>query len=151
MKKAIASFGTGLVFALGLGLSGMTQPSKVLGFLDIAGRWDPSLLFVMGGAVLFGLLVFPRILSRERPLMGSTFHLPSQHRIDLPLMAGSVLFGIGWGLSGYCPGPALVSLVTGAPGALVFLVTMLSGMVLFEVLQRRGTVATTRATVATTD
>jgi len=151
MKRALAAFGAGLVFALGLGLSGMTQPEKVLGFLDIAGRWDPSLMFVMGGAVLFGLVVFPRILARTRPLLAPTFHLPQQHDIDAPLIVGSVLFGAGWGLSGYCPGPALVSLVTGTPGSLVFAVAMLGGMVLFEVRPQRASLPAPRPATATNE
>ncbi len=151
MKRAFASFGAGLVFALGLGLSGMTQPAKVLGFLDVAGRWDPSLMFVMGGAVLFGLLAFPFILSRGRPVLGTVFHLPTQRAVDVPLLLGSVLFGLGWGLSGYCPGPAIVSIVTGTPATLVFLVTMLSGMVLFEVLPRRASIVVPSAAAAARD
>jgi uncharacterized protein len=130
-KARLAALAAGVVFALGLGLSGMTQPAKVLGFLDIAGHWDPSLMFVMGGAVLFGLVAFPRILRRPHPLFDSSFHLPTRKTIDAPLVVGAAVFGLGWGLSGYCPGPAVVSVVTGAPGALVFVASMLVGMAVF--------------------
>lgn len=151
MKRGLVSFAAGLLFALGLGLSGMTQPEKVLGFLDIAGHWDPSLMFVMGGAVLFGLIVFPRVLARGRPLLAPTFHIPAQHAIDAPLVGGSVLFGIGWGLSGYCPGPAIVSTATLTPGALVFCFSMIAGMVLFAAVPRRSAITSAVQTVATND
>jgi uncharacterized membrane protein YedE/YeeE len=97
--SSLAAFASGLVFALGLGLSGMAQPSKVLGFLDVAGRWDPSLAFVMGGAVLLGLVSFAPILRRPAPLLEPRFHLPEKRGIDARLLAGAALFGVGWGLS----------------------------------------------------
>ena len=112
--KRVSAFACGLIFAIGLGLAGMTQPAKVIGFLDLTGAWDPSLAFVMGGAVLVGLIAFPLILARRRPWLGGRFALPERNDIDAPLVAGAALFGMGWGLSGYCPGPALVSLVTGS-------------------------------------
>ena len=124
-----AAFAFGIVFALGLGLSGMTQPGRVMGFLDVAGDWDPTLAFVMGGAVLVGLLTFPRILRRPRPLLDDHFALPTRTAIDAPLLIGAALFGVGWGLSGYCPGPALVSLVTLSPAVLVFAASMGLGLV----------------------
>lgn len=126
--RSLAAFGCGLVFAIGLGLASMTQPAKVIGFLDVAGRWDPTLAFVMGGAVLVGLLLFPRILSRRAPLLASRFLVTERTGIDAPLVIGAALFGAGWGLSGYCPGPALVSLVTGAPPVLVFVASMAIGL-----------------------
>lgn len=131
MKARLAALASGIVFALGLGLSGMTQPAKILGFLDVMGHWDPSLMFVMGGAVLFGLIAFPLILRRPHPLFDGSFHLPTRKTIDARLVVGSAVFGLGWGLSGYCPGPAVVSIVTGAPGALVFVASMLVGMAAF--------------------
>lgn len=118
------AFAFGLLFAVGLGLSGMTQPAKVTGFLDIAGNWDPTLAFVMGGAVLVGFVAFPLILRRPHPLLADRFALPTRTAIDAPLLVGAVLFGVGWGLAGYCPGPAVVSLVTLSPAVIVFVVAM---------------------------
>jgi uncharacterized protein len=126
--KLISAFVWGLVFALGLGVAGMTQPAKVVGFLDVAGQWNPTLAFVMGGAVLVGLVTFPRILERRAALLGDRFVLPARTRIDARLLGGAALFGVGWGLSGYCPGPAVVSLVTLAPPVLVFVACMLLGL-----------------------
>jgi uncharacterized membrane protein YedE/YeeE len=132
----LAAFACGLVFALGLGISGMTQPSKVLGFLDVAGAWDPSLMFVIAGAVLPGLVAFALILRRPAPLLEASFHMPTRRSVDARLIAGAALFGVGWGLSGYCPGPAVLSIATGAPGALVFVASMVVGMVAFSRMPR---------------
>ncbi len=137
MVNVIVAFVSGLVFAIGLGLAGMTRPSRVVGFLDVAGKWDPTLLFVMGGAVLTGLILFPLILRRPRALSGAAFALPTRRSIDGELVLGAILFGVGWGLSGYCPGPAIVSLPTGAPSVVVFVTAMLGGMALANVVQRR--------------
>ena len=126
----ITAFLFGLVFAVGLGLGGMTQPVKIIGFLDVTGHWDPSLAFVMGGAVTVSLLLFPSILKRSAPVLGTRFVLPEKKTIDLRLLGGAGLFGIGWGLSGYCPGPALVSLVTAAPPVVVFVAAMAVGLAL---------------------
>jgi len=126
----LLAFVFGVIFAVGLGLAGMTHPSKVIGFLDITGHWDPTLAFVMGGAVVVGLLLFPRILRRQAPVLAARFVLPEKPHIDTPLLAGAAIFGVGWGLSGYCPGPAVVSLVTGAPPVLVFVICMAAGLVL---------------------
>lgn len=126
----LAAFACGLLFALGLGVSGMTQPARVLAFLDVAGDWDPTLALVMGGAVLVGGLAFPLVLRRRRPVLGDHFDLPARTAIDVPLLAGAALFGAGWGLSGYCPGPALVSLVTLSPAVLVFTAAMATGLAL---------------------
>ena len=119
---------SGTLFALGLGVSGMTDPNKIIGFLDVFGRWDPSLLYVMGGAAGLTFLAFPHILRRPKPLLDQQFYLPDRLPIDLRLITGAGLFGIGWGLSGYCPGPALVSLVTFNPRVLVFVFFLLLGL-----------------------
>ena len=111
---------SGLLFGLGLIISGMSDPAKVLGFLDLAGSWDPSLIFVMGGAVAVGLLAFYRAGRRSRSLLGEPMHLPSVRGIDRRLLLGSLMFGIGWGLAGFCPGPALVSVLAGHLKAVVF-------------------------------
>src|SRR5204863_150720 len=111
--SALAAFAAGLVFGIGLLLSGMTDPGKVIGFLDVAGAWDPSLAFVMGGAVLVGLAGFGLARKRARTFFGGAMHLPQNRDIDRRLVAGSVVFGIGWGLAGFCPGPALVSFGSG--------------------------------------
>ncbi len=135
----------GLVFGLGLIVSGMANPAKVIGFLDLAGRWDPSLALVMGGAIAVGVVAFALARRRSRSLLGAEMRLPSSDRIDRRLIGGAVLFGVGWGVAGFCPGPALVALGMGAPKALVFVGAMLVGMVVFELFERRG-----RAGLATT-
>ena len=128
----------GLVFGIGLIVSGMTDPSKVLGFLDLAGNWDPSLAFVMGGAILVGLLAFRMAGRRERSLLGEAMRLPTATRIDRRLVLGSLAFGAGWGLAGYCPGPALASLASGSAKPLVFTAAMVAGMGVFELFERMG-------------
>lgn len=125
----------GLLFGLGLILSGMTDPAKVLGFLDLAGNWDPSLAFVMGGALLVGSLVFPFATKRPKSILGDALRLPTATRIDRRLVLGGLTFGVGWGLAGYCPGPALASLAQGGTKPLLFFVAMLAGMALFELLE----------------
>lgn|GEM_PF-15143 len=130
--RGLVAFVSGLLFALGLGIGGMTQPSKVLAFLDVAGDWDPSLAFVMGGALLVYFLVGRVALARPRPLFDEAFHVPTRRDIDTRLVLGSVLFGAGWGLAGYCPGPALVSLASGRATVVVFVAAMLAGMWLFQ-------------------
>lgn len=133
---AFASLLAGLVFGLGLIVSGMANPAKVLGFLDIAGTWDPSLAFVMAGAIAVGLVAFMLARRRQVSLLGAEMRLPSVRHIDRRLVLGSVLFGIGWGVAGFCPGPALVSLGMGEVKALVFVAAMLLGMGVFELLER---------------
>ncbi len=133
----IASLLAGLVFGLGLIVSGMANPAKVLGFLDLAGAWDPSLAFVMAGAIAVGLLAFGAAKGRTQSLLGAQMKLPTARQIDRRLVGGSLLFGIGWGVAGFCPGPALVALGMGQIKAVVFVAAMLAGMGLFEVLQRR--------------
>ncbi|MGN6529951.1 MAG: DUF6691 family protein [Burkholderiaceae bacterium] len=135
--QALASLLVGLVFGLGLILSGMSDPAKVLGFLDIAGSGDPSLAFVMGGAIAVGLPAFALARGRASPVLGGTLHLPATRRIDRRLVLGSLAFGVGWGIAGFCPGPALVALGMGLPKAAVFVLAMLAGMGLYELLERR--------------
>jgi len=138
--NAAAAFGAGLVFGFGLLLSGMTDPGKVIGFLDVAGHWDPSLALVMGGAVLIGLFAFALAKRRARTFFGAALHLPGAREIDLRLIGGSIVFGIGWGLAGFCPGPALVSLASGQEKAAVFVAAMLGGMMIYHAAERlRGT------------
>ncbi|MEO7496559.1 MAG: YeeE/YedE family protein [Massilia sp.] len=134
--KIVMALLAGLVFGLGLIVSGMTNPSKVQGFLDLAGRWDPSLAFVMGGALLVGMLSFPFALKRPLSLLGESMRLPTSNTIDRRLVIGSTVFGIGWGLAGYCPGPALVSLTLGGAKPWLFFIAMLAGMLVFEVIER---------------
>lgn len=125
----------GLVFGIGLMLSGMANPAKVLGFLNISGQWDPSLALVMGGAVAVAAVVFA--WSRKRPLslLGAELKLPTARQIDKRLVIGSLVFGAGWGIAGFCPGPALVVLVMGEAKALVFVLAMLAGMGFFALLE----------------
>jgi uncharacterized protein len=126
MKITLALL-AGLVFGLGLSLGGMTQPAVVLGFLDLFGAWNPRLVFVMGGAVLTTAIGYRLVFRRGRPLFGSDFQLPTAQRFDARLIGGSALFGTGWGIAGYCPGPALASLGGAAPSLLVLVATMLAG------------------------
>lgn len=127
----------GLLFGLGLILSGMTDPAKVLGFLDVAGWWDPSLALVMAGAIAVGLAAFAYAARRATSWLGAPMRVPAAGRIDRRLLLGSALFGAGWGLAGLCPGPALVNLGGGDIGVPVFVIAMLAGMGLFELLARR--------------
>lgn len=127
----------GAVFGIGLILSGMADPAKVLGFLDLAGAWDPSLAFVMGGAILVGVVAFAFARKRAVSLLGLQMRMPTATQVDRRLVGGGLLFGIGWGIAGFCPGPALVALGMGEQKALVFVAAMLVGMGLFELLERR--------------
>lgn len=135
--QILASLSAGLIFGLGLILSGMANPAKVLGFLDLAGAWDPSLALVMAGAIAVGLVAFALAKGRSHSLLGAEMKLPLARQIDRRLVGGSLLFGIGWGVAGFCPGPALVALGMGQAKAVVFVLAMLAGMGLFEVLQKR--------------
>ena len=149
MKHRISEFMVGLLFGIGLILSGMTDPGKVIGFLDLSGAWDPSLALVMGGAILVGVFAFALAKKRTTTFLGGALQLPSSNDIDKRLLAGSLLFGAGWGLAGFCPGPAIVSLGSGQPKAAVFVLAMLVGMALFEWSERRtqgvGTQTKTKA------
>jgi uncharacterized membrane protein YedE/YeeE len=134
--QLVSALVCGLLFGLGLILSGMTDPAKVTGFLDIAGRWDPSLGLVMGGAILVGLLSFPFAKTRRHSVLGEPMQIPISTRIDSRLVGGGLLFGIGWGLAGYCPGPALASVASAQRGPIIFVLAMLAGMGTFEVIER---------------
>lgn len=129
----------GLVFGLGLIVSGMADPAKVLGFLDLAGAWDPSLALVMAGAIAIGLVAFTLAGRRTRSLLGLEMQLPKGSAIDRHLVLGSLLFGVGWGVAGFCPGPALVALGMGEVKAAVFVLAMVAGMGIFELLERKPT------------
>lgn len=127
MLPLIGSFALGILFAIGLAVSEMIDPARVIGFLDVAGRWDPTLLGVMGGALAVTLPLFPWIQQRRKSLLGEPLHLPSQARIDARLVTGAALFGIGWGLAGLCPGPAIAGLASGSGGVLLFVLAMIAG------------------------
>ncbi|MEC7816175.1 MAG: DUF6691 family protein [Pseudomonadota bacterium] len=137
MKVALSSLFAGLLFGFGLIVSGMANPEKVLGFLDLAGLWDPSLAFVMGGAILVGLFAFTIAHKRTLSFLGLSMKLPTDRTIDRRLVIGSLMFGAGWGIAGFCPGPALVALGAGEAKAVVFVASMVTGMILFEFLERR--------------
>ena len=124
----LCSVALGMLFALGLGISGMTQPGKVVAFLDVMGAWDPSLACVMIGAIATTLPAYRLIKRRSAPLASAGFHWPKQTDIDRPLLVGAALFGLGWGIAGFCPGPAIASVVTGATPVLVFVAAMAAGM-----------------------
>ena len=136
---------SGLLFGIGLIVSGMTNPSKVIGFLDLAGPWDPSLAFVMGGAITIGLLIFPFATQREKSILGTPMRLPTATTIDRRLVVGGLTFGVGWGLAGYCPGPVLASLTHGGAKPWVFVIAMLGGMALFELTERLNGKAESKA------
>ena len=142
----IASLLAGLVFGLGLIVSGMANPAKVLGFLDLAGPWDPSLALVMAGAIAVGAAAFFVARNRTASLLGAAMQLPGARHIDRRLLLGSLVFGIGWGIAGFCPGPGLVALGMGEAKAAVFVAAMLLGMGIFELAERRKQAALARAT-----
>lgn len=125
--KTLAGYIAGLLFGLGLTLAGMTDPARVLGFLDVAGAWDPTLAFVLGGAVMTAFIGYRAVLGREAPLFAPRFQLPTRRALDTRLLGGAALFGIGWGLSGYCPGPAIASLATPSAPLIAMLVAMITG------------------------
>lgn len=130
-KQSAVSFAVGLLFAIGLAVSGMTQPQKVIGFLD-PWNWDPSLLFVMLGAVGVHLVSYPLIKRRSSPLLDTKWHVPTRKDVTTRLVLGSALFGVGWGLAGFCPGPALTSLASGDIRSVLFVGAMIFGMLLFK-------------------
>ena len=139
--NAIAAFAAGLVFGVGLILSGMSDPSKVIGFLYVTRAWDPSLAFVMAGAILVGFFAFALARRRSEAFLGDAMQLPQRRDIDARLVGGSIVFGIGWGLAGFCPGPAVVSFGSGQDKAAVFVVAMLAGMALYYGLASRNDVS----------
>lgn len=132
----LAAFFSGLVFAIGLAIGGMTDPLKVVSFLDVTGDWDPSLAFVMGGAIVLYAPVYHYVTKRTRPLLHHTFHLPTREDIDFRLVAGGILFGVGWGLGGFCPGPAVVSAASLRGDVLTFVAAMSGGMALVFLYDR---------------
>lgn len=132
----ITALVSGLIFGWGLILAGMANPEKVLAFLDIAGAWDPSLALVMAGAIAVGSVAFTMARKRHRSYLGLSMNLPTSRVIDRRLVLGSLAFGIGWGMAGICPGPALVLLGSGSGKGIVFVAAMLLGMGIFEVLER---------------
>jgi hypothetical protein len=131
--RSLTSFLLGALFGIGLIVSGMIYPQKVQDFLDVSGEWDASLALVMGGALLVTALTFPLIVKRREPLFATKFHLPTAKEIDAKLIVGAALFGIGWGLGGFCPGPAIVGLLSGSTAPIVFVAAMIVGMVLHRV------------------
>ena len=147
MTRLFAAFVGGFVFALGLGISGMTDANKVIGFLNLAGDWDPSLAFVMVGAIGVHLSLYRLILRRQSPLFADRFHIPTRRDISPSLVGGAALFGVGWGLGGFCPGPGLVSLAGFGSSAVVFVVFMLSGMALQRLVHRSDQVVPTQESV----
>lgn len=135
-KHVLSALLVGLIFGIGLILGGMTNPAKVIGFLDLFGNWDPSLAFVMGGAISVGLVAFRMAGGRPTSLLGEPMRLPTRKDIDQRLILGSLVFGAGWGLAGFCPGPALVAVGTGSIKAMIFVAAMLTGMAVFELIER---------------
>lgn len=131
-----SEFVVGLMFGVGLMASGMTDPGKVIGFLDLFGAWDPSLALVMGGAVVVGFFAFAFAKKRTTTFLGGVLRFPTTTQMDKPLVIGSLLFGAGWGLGGFCPGPALVSMADGQSKAMLFVAAMLVGMLGFELMDR---------------
>jgi uncharacterized membrane protein YedE/YeeE len=138
MKNNLVAFVVGLIFAIGLGISGMTRPEKVVGFLDVFGDWDPSLVFVMGGAVVIHFFTYRMITKRSSPMFAKEWKIPTKSELTPRLIMGSFLFGVGWGLGGYCPGPGLVSIPSLDTAPLTFVGFMLLGMLLFKKLKIRG-------------
>jgi uncharacterized membrane protein YedE/YeeE len=136
MKKNFPAFLFGIIFALGLGIAGMTQPQKVIGFLDIFGNWNPSLMWVMVGAIAVHGLTYRLLIKRSSPILTATFQIPTRKDIDFKLIFGAVLFGIGWGISGFCPAPAITSLVALDPNTYVFVSSMIFAMALFRFSKR---------------
>lgn len=136
MKNLVLPGLSGLLFGVGLLVAGMTRPEKVVAFLNVAGDWDPSLAFVMLGAIAVHFVAYRFVPKMPSPLLGGRFALPTRRDVDARLLGGAAIFGIGWGIGGYCPGPALVSLMNGTADALVFVTGMVAGMMAFNVTER---------------
>ncbi len=132
MGRMIVALPAGTLFGLGLAVSGMMNPAKVIGFLDFAGAWDPTLAFVLGGALLVTVPAFRLILGRSRPILAEGFALPTRSALDARLLGGAALFGVGWGLSGFCPGPAVTALASGLAPVFAFVAAMVAGMALYK-------------------
>ena len=133
----LATLLSGLLFGTGLTISGMINPMKILNFLDISGPWDPTLIFVMGAGVVVTLLGYQIIFKRSAPLFATSFRLPTSQDIDVKLLGGAALFGLGWGLTGFCPGPAIASLVFGRTESITFVIAMAAGMIIAKQIQNR--------------
>ena len=127
MSQILSAFISGMIFGFGLSLAEMVNPARVIGFLDFAGHWDPTLLTVMIGALVVTIPAFPLILRRSKPVLTEEFVLPTKTNIDRPLILGAMIFGIGWGIAGFCPGPALAALVSGQPAVILFVISMIAG------------------------
>lgn len=138
MKSAWIAFIVGALFSIGLGLAGMTQPQKIIAFLDVFGKWDPSLLLVIGGGVAFHFMTYRLIRKRHHPLFDKKWHVPTKKDITPALVIGSTIFGIGWGLGGFCPGPAITSLATFGTRPIVFVASMIIGMGLFRLFDKKA-------------
>ncbi len=132
MLRMLVALFSGTLFGLGLTISGMVDPAKVIGFLDVTGDWDPTLAFVMGGALLVTIPAFRLILNRPRPVLTDDFELPTKKDVDTRLLGGAALFGVGWGLSGFCPGPAVTALASGLAPVFAFVAAMIAGMALYK-------------------
>jgi len=135
--RVITSYLIGLVFGIGISISGMANPAKVLNFFDVAGTWDPSLAFVMGGALITTMIGYRFVLKRPVPLLDEKFQLPTRRDVDLSLIAGSATFGVGWGIAGFCPGGAIPALGTGRSEVILFMAALLAGILTAKTLQRR--------------
>ncbi len=138
MARTITALVAGLIFGLGLALAGMTDPARVIGFLDLAGAWNPALAFVMGAGVIVTFIGYRIVLARPKPVLEAKFQIPTRTDIDAPLVVGAALFGIGWGLAGYCPGPALSSLIAGNGDVFALVGAMIAGMIAVRVVRARG-------------
>lgn len=138
-RSHVVAFFSGLLFAIGLGVAGMTNPAKVLAFLDVFGEWDPSLALVMAGAILVYAPTYRWLAGKPAPKFADRFHWPSKRDVDVSLVVGSTLFGIGWGIAGYCPGPAIVAATSGHPTVLLFVAAMALGMLAGGRVLRRTT------------
>ena len=143
--RLITTYLIGLVFGVGISISGMANPAKVLNFFDVAGIWDPSLGFVMGGALIMTFIGYRYVLKRPTPMLSQTFYLPGRRDLDLPLIGGSAVFGIGWGIAGFCPGGALPALGTGSVDVWIFVAALLAGIVIANIIQA-AMARTTQAT-----
>lgn len=136
--RILTAYLIGLVFGVGIAISGMANPAKVLNFFDVAGTWDPSLIFVMGGALVTTFIGYKLVFGRSTPIMDGSFHLPTNRKIDLQLVGGSAVFGIGWGIAGFCPGGALPAIGTGRWEVIVFMLALLVGVFIAKFIQSRG-------------